>query len=116
MTSSTAAWSGSFTRHGGASARLPSLPACASETESECVQARPILRWSMIFSENRFPLFGIMLYRPGVFSGTGRNRTTIAPNTVSATQHINTGTKTVHGLPVKSHSPPQMVGMMTAQV
>jgi hypothetical protein len=28
--------------------------------------------WSMIFSENRFPLFGIMLYTAGSFAGAVR--------------------------------------------
>jgi hypothetical protein len=46
----------------------------------------------------------------------GRYRTTIAPSRVSVTEQTNKGANTIQGLPVRSHSPPLMVGMMTAQV
>jgi hypothetical protein len=56
------------------------------------------------------------VYRPGIASAGNRNRVTMVPSTVSPTAQMQSGTKAVHGLPVKSQSAPQMVGMMIAQV
>jgi hypothetical protein len=38
-----------------------------------------IFRWSMIFSENRFPLFGIMLETEDAFASSTKSRKNAAP-------------------------------------
>ena len=48
--------------------------------------------------------------------GDSLRRLTIEPSTVSATAHRQSGTNTIQGLPVMSHSAPQSVGMTIAQV
>ncbi len=48
------------------------------------------------------------------FNCAGLRRVSTMPSVVNVSAHAPTGKNTVHGTPVKSHSAPQITGMMTA--